>query len=137
MGVIKPKMYFENREEADKCLAEWKARLFLSDWNIKLFFDTHLDDNNSGLSEVIWTLSCGKITMLCKGELEKEDYISKQPQEQILIHELLHFKYLIVENRNATIEDVHYSENQHQLLEQMAKSLYMTKYNLDYEWFKN
>lgn len=53
------------------------------------------------------------------------------------MHELLHCKYNILEVENDKYESVYLDVQQHVLLEQMAKSLIMTKYNLDFNWFRN
>ena len=136
MELITPKLYFDSEEEANNIFDEWKDRLFLNDWNIVLDFADNLD-GNAGLSNVQWVNSCGMVTLLNARTLKKEqaNSIEKSPQEQTMIHELLHFKYLGVEG-NKQIEDIYYEEMQHRLLEQIAKSLYMAKYNIDYEWFK-
>ena len=131
-----PKMYFEDEKESNEILEEWKSRLFLSDWNIKLIEEDKLGEERAGQAEVQWVSSSGIIRMLTQKAIEDVGpVIEKQPQELILIHELLHFKYMSVENVGS-IEGVYYEESQHRLLEQMAKSLYMTKYDLNYEWFK-
>ena len=131
-----PKMYFEDEKEANEILEEWQQRLSLSDWNIKLIEVDVLGENRAGQAEVQWVSSSGIIRMLTQKAIEDVGpVIEKQPQELILIHVLLHFKYMSVENVGS-IEGVYYEENQHRLLEQMAKSLYMAKYNLNYEWFK-
>jgi len=131
-----PKIYFENEDEANSLLKEWKNRLFLNNWNIELIDVDSLEDNNAGLSYAQWVNSCGTIKILSEKKLkEKEPFIEKLPHEKILIHELLHFKYMGIEGDDS-LESTYYMEKQHQLLEQMAKSLYMAKYDLSYEWFK-
>lgn len=132
-----PIMEFESQEELNESLAEWKKRLFLSDWNIKAYL-VHGEEisGNAGLSEVQWVNSCGTISIRYANEMPK-GMIEKEPHEKILVHELLHFKYMSFASARSSIEDVFYDETQHKLLEQMAKSLIMAKYDIDYEWFWN
>lgn len=61
---------------------------------------------------------------------------AKSPQELTLIHELLHCKFVTFENSTKGLESAIVEHCQHDLLEQIAKSLFMTKYNLNFEWFK-
>lgn len=53
------------------------------------------------------------------------------------MHELLHLKYNLVDASNPSYEEVSLMQTEHMLLEQMAKSLIMAKYNLSYSYFKN
>lgn len=130
---LQPIMVFNNDEELQVSLAEWKERLFLSDWNIKAHLVHGEEINgNAGDSNVQWANSCGLIRIRYADEMP-EDMIEKEPHEKVLVHELLHFKYMGFEG--SDIEDVFFDEKQHQLLEQMAKSLIMAKYNIPYSWF--
>lgn len=130
-----PIIEFKTQEELDICLAEWQERLFLRDWNIKAYL-VHRDviPGLAGDSNVQWVNSCGTIRILYADEIPS-DSIEKEPHEKILVHELLHFKYMGFEGEE-TIENVFWDEKQHQLLEQMAKSLIMAKYRITYDWFK-
>lgn len=130
-----PKMYFDNEQEMYDCLNEWKKRLLLSDWHIAIAFAKRgelSDINWAGESSCQWVNRCGTISILAKEDMPT-DMIIKQPHEVTLIHELLHFKFFSAENHS--LEGLYYSEMQHQLLEDMAKSLFMAKYNLDYDWW--
>lgn len=131
----KPIMEFHNDEELNNCLKEWQTRLFLSDWIIqgRLVHGEEIPEL-AGHSSVQWVNSCGVIKIRRGNEVP--DAIEKQPHELVLVHELLHFRYMGFEN-NSTIEGVYYDMKEHQLLDQMAKSLIMAKYNLSHDWFKN
>lgn len=131
-----PKMYIETEEELMSLAKEWQNRLLLSDWIIgfALASNSELSDITfAGESEVQWINRCGNVLILRKEDLPK-DTIAKQPMELVLIHELLHFKFMTFENES--LEGCYWSEKQHQLLEDMAKALYMAKYNLTFDWFK-
>lgn len=130
-----PIMEFKTQEELNKCLQEWKRRLFLSDWNIQAFL-VHGEEIEGlgGDSNVQWVNSCGTIRIRYADEMP-EGMVEKMPHEKVLVHELLHFKYMGFENHS--LEAAFLDEKQHQLLEQMAKSLVMAKYGIGYEWFMN
>lgn len=126
---------FNTDEELQASLAEWQERLFLNHWNIKAYL-VHGDEikDLSGDSTVQWVNSCGTIRIRYANEMP-DGMIEKEPHEKTLVHELLHFKYMGF--AGDSIESVFFDEKQHQLLEQMAKSLIMAKYGISYGWFKN
>lgn len=132
--MSEPIMEFKNNQELNECLKEWKERLFLCNWNIKaqLVHGEYIQ-GLGGLCEMQWENSCALISIRYANEIPEG--IEKEPHEKILVHELLHCKFFGVEQNNATIESVFWDTIQHQLLEQMAKSLIMSKYNIPYEWF--
>lgn len=132
---MQPKMFFDSEKEMLSCLNEWKTVLGLSDWwiagRICMKEDMELVEY-AGESEVQHVNRCGLISILRKEDLP-DDCIIKQPQEMTLIHELLHFKFVGFEEKNR--EEAFFELHQHQLLEDMAKALYMAKYNLNWNWF--
>jgi len=132
---LKPQIYFDTDRELYNCMKEWQKRLLLRDWHIAIAFvkRADLDDKNfAGQSNCQWVNRCGTISILTKEDMPN-DMNLKQPHELTVIHELLHFKFFGAEC--GSLEGLFYQEMQHQLLEDMAKSLYMAKYNLDYDWF--
>lgn len=135
---MSPIMEFTTSEQAYKCLQEWQEILFLQDWTIKLNL---VEPEDMNMQEVcgenifqIETKSC--VIKILKPEFYG-DRIIKYCAEQILIHELLHCKYNWVARDYNSIEVVYFDTLEHALLEQMAKSLLMAKYNLPFDWFKN
>ena len=131
-----PKMFIETEEELLSLAREWQRRLLLSDWIINFSLVTAREMSEvdlAGESDVQWINRCGVVNILRKEEIP-QDIIAKQPMELVLVHELLHFKFMMFDNE--TLEGCYFSEKQHQLLEDIAKSLYMAKYGLDFEWFK-
>lgn len=131
-----PVMEFKNEEELQQSLEEWQERLFLSDWNIAASLVNGEEIAGlAGDSTVQWTNSCGTIRIRHFAEMPN-GAIEKEPHEKVLVHELLHFKIMGYTNSNAGIEEVFFDESQHRLLEQLAKSLIMAKYNIGYDWFK-
>lgn len=133
-----PKLFIENKQELNELGKYWQDKLLLQNWIIKFEFLPVLQMSDPawcGQSNVQWVNRCGTVSLLRKEDIP-DDLLVKQPQELTLIHELLHFKFMGFEDCNKTIEGCYWDEKQHQLLEDMAKALYMTKYGLDYGWFK-
>lgn len=139
MQVGEPIILFKSKEQLAEITKEWQSRLFLGDWIIESYFVNPHEMSNpnfAGESDVQWVNKMGTIKLL-HPDIMPNNGLSKQPQEQILVHELLHFKFFGVEQMNATIEGVFWDTMQHQLLEELARSLIMAKYNIKNEWFKN
>lgn len=134
---MKPSLYIKNEIELQNLLWEWQKRLELSDWFIGIAFadkEDMSDPNWGGESEVQWVNKVGTIKIL-KREYIPSDLLIKQPQEEMLIHELLHFKFIAFDDK--TREEAHYEIMQHQLIENLARALYSAKYNLDHSWWIN
>lgn len=133
-----PIMEFESEAQAQKCLKEWQRRLFLQDWIIKLNINVSpnvIGEGLQGKNNFIYPQKTSVISIV-KPDEDTKTRIAKHCAECTLIHELLHCKYNILEN-SGTYEGTFLDVHQHMLLEQMAKSLLMAKYNLDNAWFKN
>lgn len=130
----KPIDRFNNDKELMQCLREWQERLFLRDWNIKGWLvDGEEIPDLAGESDIQHENNRGTIKIRKRDQLP--DGIEKQPHELVLVHELLHFSIMMVDQLHATVEGVHFNIITHRLIEQMAKSLIMAKYDLKYEWF--
>lgn len=130
-----PKLYFDSEKEMFDLLDEWKARLNLSDWVIATRIcerEDMTDKEWAGESEVQFVNRCGLISILRKEDFPN-DMILKMPQEEVLIHELLHFKFISFEKKNR--EEAVFEIMQHQLLQDIAHALYATKYDLTESWF--
>lgn len=136
--MMNPIMEFTSTEQAYKCLHEWQERLFLQDWIFKIKL---VSPEEMNIEDVIGENNfqienrCGVIKIL-KPEFYG-DRIIKYCAEETLIHELLHCKYNWVERDYNSIEVAYYDTLEHSLIEQMAKSLLMAKYNLKLDWFRN
>lgn len=130
-----PKLVFDNEKEMLECLNEWKSILGLSDWQIAARIcpkeDMELPDC-AGESDVQFVNMCGLIKILRAEDLPP-DMILKQPMEQVLIHELLHFKFISFDEKSR--EEAVFEIVQHQLIETLAKALFMAKYDLTPTWF--
>lgn len=131
-----PKLFIESEEELQILTKEWKEKLLLQNWvfSVSIVPSCNMtDQNNAGETNIEWVLRCADIKILRK-EDRHEKYIMKQPMELVLIHELLHAKFMLMET--STYEATFLDVKNHQLLEDMAKALYMTKYGLPYDWFE-
>ncbi len=134
MGT-EPKMFFENEKQILECLRKWQSRLGLSDWYICARI-CEADDMPEplllGFSNVQHENACGDILLLRKEDIPA-DTIIKSPQEQTLIHELLHFKFVSFELKSR--EEAYFDVMQHQTIEVIARALFMAEYNLSHDWF--
>lgn len=138
--IKNPIMEFESEEQLQACIEEWKKVLFLQDWIIKGKLVTELFDENNdelaGSNSFQVTNKCGLIQIVRANE-DNKSRIVKYCAEATLVHELLHCKYNWTCKNSDSIEYAYYDTLEHSLVEQMAKSLIMTKYNLPFEWFCN
>jgi len=134
-----PIITFANDEQLQESLGEWQARLFLNNWTIRAKIAPFKDIDACG--------DCSANTVRMFAEIRISEHkkswfedVQKTVDELTLVHELLHLKIGKVLSFNA--ESLSYPAEcfaleEHVLLEQMAKSLIMAKYNLPFEWFKN
>lgn len=115
--------------EVEKLLEEWQERLGLQDWNIILRYnckkeDMELEDVNG---ESSWTTSrkVGVIRILnlklCEDDIEEFDF------EEILVHELLHLKFSLLEYGKDNYANKVALEVRHQLIDDLARALVMAK----------
>ncbi len=129
-----PIMEYKNDKEAIESLKEWQDRLFLNDWIIKIQLVPLTDLIGQNTYELSNKASLISIDPYCnKGDMG----MTKDPHELILVHELLHLKFTLTDGVNKTTEGLFLSFHEHSLIEQMAKSLIMAKYNIGFNWFKN
>lgn len=127
-----PKLLFENIEELIRYGREWQKRLFLDDWVIKFVLQPYDEETeNHGLCKYQFSHKRALITIY--NNIPIDDYIEKLCDEKTLIHELLHCKFLSLDN--GSYEGKVVDEHQHRLVEEMAKSLLMAKYNIGFDWF--
>lgn len=126
---------FETKEELNECLKWWQEKLFLSDWVIEAKISEPCDfiqEKCCGENEFDLVNKCCIIRILDKKYYGER--IMKYCAEKILVHELLHCKYNWLGN-GTTYEGNYVDVMEHGLLEQMAKSLIMAKYNLSFDYF--
>ena len=136
-----PIMEFESQEQLQACVEEWKKVLFLQDWTIKgaLVDPPFLDDEGDELGghNSLQVVNRCSFIQIVKPNDDIRDRIVKFCAEVTLVHELLHCKYNWTLKNADSIEYAYFETLEHSLIEQMAKSLIMVKYNLPFEWFQN
>lgn len=135
-----PKMYFDTLYEMRECANEWMKRLCLNDWIIRADFASTSEmklEGTAGECEPDFVNRWATIRILRKEDLKDPSvYIARQPMELVLIHELLHCRFMQFEDEERSIEMMTYSTAAHQLLNDVARALYMAKYGLNMEWFE-
>ena len=129
-------MEFKTTKEANKSLKEQKHRLFLDDWIIKVNLVEPSEISGFAGNNQFQTVNKYSVINISKQDEDGMSRMAKVCHEQTLVHELLHCKYNIIERSNE-YESKFLDDHQHMLLEQMAKSLIMAKYNIGLEWFIN
>lgn len=136
--MLEPIMDFKTKEELEKCAEEWKKILFLDNWiiSVRLQDCSELEGEVSGTADIDTVHQCSIIRIARLNE-DLSSRIMKVCMEETLVHELLHCKYDMLTDRLGSIESVLYEMREHTLLEEMARSLIMVKYNLSKEWFIN
>ncbi len=129
---------FNSKEELNAYLKWWQEKLFLTDWIIKAKICEpcdFVDDGNMGENSFDMVNKCCVIRILDK-KYYGSDHIMKYCAEKVLVHELLHCKYNWLANEGS-YEGKYIDIIEHGLLEQMAKSLIMAKYDLSLDYFNN
>lgn len=136
-----PIIEFKDEAQAYECLKEWQSRLFLDDWIIMTTLvgpgEARADgERMQGTNEYQVPNKCAliKIEKLTDDTRKR---IVKCSHEVTLVHELLHCKFVFTDGVSNTTEGEFMGALEHQLIEDMAKSLIMAKYGLDFSWFKN
>jgi len=139
----KPKKVFDSSEELQEYVDYWVEKLFLTDWIIKAeLVPTSRIEGSYGKNINNWMLKTSHIQISVYDNdmreiLIKSKNVRKFCQEQTLIHELLHSKYCISMGKIDKYELLLMELTEHAKLEQLAKSLLMTKYDLTFDWFKD
>lgn len=131
---MEPICEFKDKKQLQDCCRDWQHKLMLDHWVIYAGFHTTAEyPNEYGHVEFSIANETATITILDKMPTGR---ITRNCAELSLIHELLHLKLGWLE-ANETYEAIYLDEKQHQLIHELARSLIMAKYNLDYDWFKN
>lgn len=138
---MKPIDIFESQEQLEKKLREWQHILFLDSWLILAHITDEIVDANgdkvedaAGFNTFVFESSQSSIQILSKQSYEDNGNLYKHCMEKDLVHELLHCKYAWMQN-GGSYEGTYLEAKEHQLLEEMAKSLIMAKYDVGYDYF--
>ena len=137
---IEPKCTFENLDEAHHYLTEWQKRLFLDDWLVTVEIDvpkSKMHEHANAEVAICLVNKTAKIKICGKEEYDKENP-KKYCAEALLVHELVH---LCLDDCDIEGDVVYtiavFDIMRHAKVEQMAKSLIMAKYGIDFSWFRN
>ena len=137
MDKLMPVKHFKNDKQLKEYLDYWINKLFLTDWTIKArlepFYSPNLECSNLGVTRVDHINRAAFIFIATGTEEMSGEDSQTICEEETLIHELLHCKE---EYFQSLKEDNFTDIKNHSNLEQMAKSLLMTKYNLSFDYFK-
>lgn len=139
-----PVINFKTNEALMERMRYWQRILLLQDWVISARIVpadelSEVDEDGSracGLVHYIIPEQCASIGIM-RAEDWPADSIRKFCQELFLVHELLHLKLW----RPASVGTAHTAEglladaHDHTVVDQMARSLLMAKYGLEYDWF--
>ena len=118
-----------NDKVVNDLLQEWKERLGLQDWAIAVRYNCKIEDMElEGAGETDWNNinKCGTIKIISKEEYGS-DRILDYDFERILVHELLHCKFGVIDITDRTYESHVADELRHQLIDDLARALVMAK----------
>lgn len=140
--MSKPIEVFSSQEELNECLKWWQHRLYLDGWEIRACVvdcitdaDGNEMDGSVGLNQCAFVVSQSYIQILSESGFNRTNSMCGHIcMEKTLVHELLHCIYGWIEGHES-YEGVYLMGKEHQQLEQMAKTLVMVKYGLDYDYF--
>ena len=139
----KPIEYFKNEKEFQKCAKEWQHKLFLDDWFIKFELvnkELYLDDTSKettlfGYCNRVWENHEAVIKISHIKDMKGT--VVRGIEELTLVHELLHCLLFPIDvNPNeADYQTLYMDLDNHRKIDQLAKSLLMVKYNIDFDYF--
>ena len=140
--MAEPIMEFVDETQAYECLKEWQKRLFLDDWVIRLYLvefgQLKTPDGDELYGRCLYTpelkTACVKIS---KKDADDSDVVLKYCAEKVLLHELLHCKFMLADNAPQNTEGTFFALVEHSIIEEMAKAFIMAKYGLPFEFFWN
>jgi hypothetical protein len=144
MEQKEPVIIFQDDDQFMEYLRYWQNNLFLNDWIIKGKLCSFDELNNPENPDKSIIHGDNSINVTCKtayirvlGELPNYDNIAKFCAEKTLLHQLLRCKYAWMDHDPDQYADCYVHECELALLEQMAKTLIMVKYELPFEFFYN
>lgn len=136
-----PIMEFADEKQLQECIEEYQKILFLQDWIIQgALVKSPLSDGENNECAGTINLVFSNQSALIRVVKPDEDTFNgtyKFCAEKTVIHELLHCKYNWLSKDSTSHEAAYYDVKEHQLLEQMAKSLLLARYHLPFKWFRN
>lgn len=136
---MKPIIIFNCPKQAEDCLLEWQSRLNLQNWIINVHLNYHHPCIAPawGKSKIYRAIHISEIHIPMPKPGQINTFPEKYCQELIVVHELMHCKLAGHDADPSTTEGFYYENEQHAILEDIAKALIMSRYDLDFEWFYN
>jgi hypothetical protein len=132
-GCMEPIIEFKSTEQAIGCLYEWKERLGINDWVVKVDL---CEKHEFKLSDVVGECDYEGINKCAIIRILKPEYygdrIIKYCAEEVLVHELLHCKLSLLNTEENCFNNL-----LHQTQEDIARALICAKYGVSNDWFSN
>lgn len=134
---MKPIEEFETQDNLDIAVKWWQEKLFLTGWVISASVceRREFESGDDLCGENVFDMVNKSCVIRILRKEEYGDRIIKYCAERILVHEMLHLKYNWL-GAPDTLEGNYFDVMEHSLLEEMAKTLIMVKYGLDFDYFK-
>ena len=117
---------------AESLLNEWVKRLGLEKWliNLEVNVDVKEMENADGITYYEDTIRSAKIRIGSEGDRENIERRIKYDFERILVHELLHIKFGVLDIGTPMTYEAKVTDSvMHQLVEDLAQALVMAKRN--------
>lgn len=118
-----------NDKIAEELFNEWRTRLGLEDWIITLRYNCKFSDmeleNVDGETE--WSTSTKDAVIRILDPKEYGKRIEDFDFEKVLVHELLHLKFAILDCEKGSYESKVMEVVRHQLIDDLARALVMAK----------
>ena len=126
---------FTDTSQIKECAKYYIQLLGLQDWRIIYDLTDDFREDWAGMNERDYTSKIAKISIRKSMPQDKDMWV-KQPHEEVLIHELLHCKFINVSS--DTVEGTMFEQVYHTLLDDMARAILKARYNLtdDYYYFE-
>lgn len=121
---------FKSVEEIESCACYYVNLLGLQDWRISYAFTDEISEDSAGECDAIFEEKCARISIR---QTIPDDLWFKEPQELVLIHELLHCKMPLfyIEHLEGQVVEMYY----HSLIDDWARSIFHVKYGIDNKWY--
>ena len=119
-----------NNPTPEVLLNEWQERLGLQDWVIVLRYNCKFSDleTEDSCEETLWSTTIKNAIIRIISETEYGyDRTLPYDFEKILVHELLHIKFGLIDVMNSSYESKVVDELRHQLIDDLARALIMAK----------
>lgn len=117
---------FESVKEIERCAEYYIELLGLQDWRIIFKLTDNFNPDWMGMCDSEHTAKVACISI--RKTIDNLDLWCKQPQEEVLIHELLHCKFILPDD--DTLSGVLIYQQGHTLLDDMARAIFKARYNL-------